>query len=274
MARIRTIKPEFFRHEELQDLERDKPGLHIMLVFAGLFGHCDKNGVFAYKPRMLKLDILPFLDFDMAATLAALVDHGFVQPFEDNEKSWGFIPTFTEHQRLQTKELNAPTKYPEPPKPKEGRTGDVPGTHPEPQEGKGREEEGNVEGNGQGNPEVSPDAEPDLTSEAAERFNALAKDLSVPLVQKLTASRRAALRARIKDCGGLDGWDIALGKVRESPFLSGQKTDFRITFDWLVKAANFVKVMEGNYDRDDRKPPPDDGGGFAGQLAQGHGGTS
>lgn len=44
MARIRTIKPEFFRHEGLQDLEQANPGAYAMLVFAALWGHCDKHG--------------------------------------------------------------------------------------------------------------------------------------------------------------------------------------------------------------------------------------
>ena len=74
MARIRTVKPDFFRDEDLQDLERANPGKYTMLVFEGLWGHCDKNGNFEWKPRTLKLDILPFLDFDMADTLEVLRD--------------------------------------------------------------------------------------------------------------------------------------------------------------------------------------------------------
>jgi hypothetical protein len=37
VARIRTVKPGFFRHEGLQELESLHPGAHTMLVFAGLF---------------------------------------------------------------------------------------------------------------------------------------------------------------------------------------------------------------------------------------------
>ena len=114
MARIRTVKPEFFRHEGLQDLERDHPGSYPMLVFVGLFGHCDKGGVFEWKPRVLKLDILPFLDFDMAETLDILEQAGQVQKFEAEGKTYGFIPTFTEHQSISGKESQAPVKFPRP----------------------------------------------------------------------------------------------------------------------------------------------------------------
>ena len=68
MPRIRTIKPEFFRDEILQDLERTHPEHRPMLVFAALWGHCDKQGVFEWKPRQLALDILPFLWPDTSGT--------------------------------------------------------------------------------------------------------------------------------------------------------------------------------------------------------------
>ncbi len=46
MARIRSIKPEFFKHLELQELECSHPGQNIMSVYAGLWTQCDKNGYF------------------------------------------------------------------------------------------------------------------------------------------------------------------------------------------------------------------------------------
>ena len=112
MARIRTIKPEFFRHEAIQDLEADNPGNHVMLVFAALWGHCDSNGVFEYRPRQLKLDILPFLDFSMQTTLQLLVNAGFVVQYETEGKTYGYIKSFCEHQRLTGKEASEGVKYP------------------------------------------------------------------------------------------------------------------------------------------------------------------
>lgn len=112
MARIRTIKPEFFRHEAIQDLEADNPGNHVMLVFAALWGHCDSNGVFEYRPRQLKLDILPFLDFSMQTTLQLLVNAGFVVKYEAEGKTYGYIKSFCEHQRLTGKEASEGVKYP------------------------------------------------------------------------------------------------------------------------------------------------------------------
>lgn len=115
MARIRTIKPEFFRHELLQELEEQHPQNHPMLVFAGLFGHCDKEGHFPWRPKHLKLDILPFLQFDMVETLSILEKAELVVQYNiPHGDLFGWIPTFTDHQAISGKESQAPAKYPEP----------------------------------------------------------------------------------------------------------------------------------------------------------------
>lgn len=133
MARIRTIKPDFFRHEGLQDLAAEH-GAHVMLVFAGLWGHCDRFGRFECRPRHLKLDILPFLEFDMAKAIAVLEDGGFIQTYEVGSKRYGFIPSFAEHQRFSGKEAAEAAKYPEPPVKKAGSNGEATGKQSPPLE--------------------------------------------------------------------------------------------------------------------------------------------
>lgn len=159
MARIRTVKPEFFRHELLQDLEVTYPGKCPMLVFSGLFGHCDKAGRFEWRPRTLKLDILPFLSFDMAETLAILEKAGLIKKYTVDGSDYGIIPTFTEHQRIQGKEAYEPEKYPPPPWETSGKqqgiNGETTGNQSGMQEGKGRE--GNKEGK-KNNVGLKPDA--------------------------------------------------------------------------------------------------------------------
>lgn len=133
MARIRNIKPDIFRHEALQDLESDHPGAHIILTYIALWTQCDKNGVFAWKPRTMRLDILPFLQINIEKNLQTLLDAGYIQTFETEGNKYGYIPTFTRHQVLPTKEKVAPAKYPPPP-----------GTAPEqPRNSPGTSEEGN-----------------------------------------------------------------------------------------------------------------------------------
>lgn len=131
MARIRTVKPDFFRHEALQDLQERFPNVHPMLVFAGLWTVADRCGRFEWKPRTLKLDVLPFLRFEMAEALSVLEDAGFIVRYEVEGKIYGFIPTFEEHQRITGKELASPPRYPEPP---QGITGETPEKRPGVQE--------------------------------------------------------------------------------------------------------------------------------------------
>lgn len=114
MARIRTVKPEFFRHEQLQELEMQHPGKYTMLVFAGLWGHCDNRGRFEWRPRQLKLDILPFIEFDMAATLDLLAEAQMVVRYEVGGRTYGEIPTFGKHQRISGREASDGERFPSP----------------------------------------------------------------------------------------------------------------------------------------------------------------
>jgi len=115
MARIRTVKPEFFRHEGLQDLEIENPGKYPMLVFAGLWTLSDRSGRFEWRPRQIKLDVLPFIPFDMEETLNILMEAGFIKKYEVDGKHYGIIPSFGTHQRIDGKEGNSPERYPAPP---------------------------------------------------------------------------------------------------------------------------------------------------------------
>lgn len=171
MARIRTVKPEFFRHEKLQEL-----GPLAMLIFEGLWTQCDRAGRFAWKPKTLKLDILPFIAFDMETELMKLANAYFVIKYEVQGEFFGVIPTFLDHQRLTGKEAIEPARFPAPPeaKPKKqrklpktetGSAGEASGkqsgsveTKPESQEGKGVEEkEREREGEGKGEGEFPQD---------------------------------------------------------------------------------------------------------------------
>jgi uncharacterized protein YoaH (UPF0181 family) len=64
-----------------------------------------------------------------------------------------------------------------------------------------------------------------------------------------TKGRVPALRARLKDAGGLDGFRDALAKARASPFLTGENDrGWRADLDFLLQARSFNKLMEGGYD--------------------------
>jgi hypothetical protein len=114
MARIRNIKPDFYSHEELNDLESSYPELKPMLVFSGLWNQCEFSGVFLWSPRKLKLAILPFVDFDISKSLELLEAHGFIKHFKNSGKEYGFVINFTKYQAISGSEKNNGLKYPPP----------------------------------------------------------------------------------------------------------------------------------------------------------------
>ena len=90
-------------------------------------------------------------------------------------------------------------------------------------------------------------------AEAVSLYNATADETGWPKVQKLTPARSKALKARLRDCGGIEGWRFAMDKGKSSDFLCGRtpKAWTGCGFDWITKQANFAKLMEGNYDNRD-----------------------
>lgn len=112
MARIRTIKPDFFRHEGLYEAEI-KYGLPLRIAFAGLWTACDRQGRFRWKPRALKLDVLPYDDLDFSRVLDALTTCGFVVRYENNGEDFGCIPSWSLHQIINNRESESILPSPE-----------------------------------------------------------------------------------------------------------------------------------------------------------------
>jgi len=89
----------------------------------------------------------------------------------------------------------------------------------------------------------------DEIAQGIQHFNATAEATGWPKVQKASPARRSALKARIKDVGGLDAWCEAITRASTAPHLTGQNNrGWTATFDWLANPTNFTKLMEGNYD--------------------------
>ena len=85
-------------------------------------------------------------------------------------------------------------------------------------------------------------------------WNDLAIELGLAQVQKLTDARKAKLRARLRDTGGVAGWAAVLVKIRESRFLRGDNNrSWRADFDFVLQESSFNKIKEGAYA--DRKLP-------------------
>ena len=104
MPRIRTIKPELSKHEDLFDAEQET-GLPIRYAWAVLPCFCDREGRFAWRARRLTAEVLPYDDdADMRRVLDALLTRGFIARYRVGDAWFGWIPTFDRHQVVNNRE--------------------------------------------------------------------------------------------------------------------------------------------------------------------------
>jgi uncharacterized protein YdaU (DUF1376 family) len=99
---------------------------------------------------------------------------------------------------------------------------------------------------------------------AVEVYNQTAARVGWSQVSLLSETRKTALRARLAEAGGHDGWVAAMAKAEASGFLTGKRggdRSWRPNFDWFCKQANFIKLMEGKYDDRDDAGAGDHSGG-------------
>ncbi len=80
---------------------------------------------------------------------------------------------------------------------------------------------------------------------AKDAWNVVAERCGWPRIQRFTPPRAKATEARLAEIGGLEGWNLMLGKMEASLFF---RRRWQPSFDWILKPANLMKVMEGNYD--------------------------
>lgn len=70
--------------------------------------------------------------------------------------------------------------------------------------------------------------------------------ISFPSVRSLSEARKKSIRARLKTYT-LDDFKTVFENAEASSFLKGDDGGWKASFDWLIKEANMLKVLEGNY---------------------------
>jgi hypothetical protein len=98
--------------------------------------------------------------------------------------------------------------------------------------------------------EAGADAPSALSAQQAfDAYNELAQRVGLPLARSLTPERRRSIIKRMRDNGGEPSWRSLLSNVERSAFLQGDNDrGWRVPgLDWLLKSANFTKVIEGTY---------------------------
>ena len=99
MARIRTIKPDFFLNDELSDLEP-----LTRLFFIGLWTQADREGRMEYRPKRLKAALVPYDECDIDTMVSALESRGHVTRYEVDGTEYLSVENFVKHQAPNIKE--------------------------------------------------------------------------------------------------------------------------------------------------------------------------
>lgn len=104
MARIRTIKPEFFTSEDIVGLSP-----MARLLYIAVWCEADKEGRLVWKPMTFKLRYFPGDNCDIQAMCKEIVDAGLVKLYGDG---FAVVPSFKAHQHINPRESDS--QLPEP----------------------------------------------------------------------------------------------------------------------------------------------------------------
>ena len=102
MARIRTIKPEFFTSDDIVSLTP-----LARLFYVSLWCEADREGRLSWNLRTFKLRYFPGDDCSISDLADELIDAGLVIPYEVDGKPYAEIPTFLEHQVINNREAQS-----------------------------------------------------------------------------------------------------------------------------------------------------------------------
>lgn len=127
MARIRTIKPEFFTSEDIVSLSP-----LARLLYIAIWCEADKAGRLAWKPKTFKMRYLPADECSVEALCDEVVKAGLVRLYGDG---LAYIPKFAEHQHINPRETESKLPDPDASRTRRPRASDAQGGR----EGKGKE---------------------------------------------------------------------------------------------------------------------------------------
>lgn len=190
MARIRTIKPEFFTSEDIVGLSP-----MARLFYIALWCEADREGRLAWKPRTMKLRYFPADDCDTDALAREVVASGLVVLYGEG---LAYIPAFGKHQHINPRETASDLPDPTGKATRHDASARVSDTSlpvsdaQGGREGKGREGEKHASGRG-----ASDDALfPGVPSEVVRDFKAIRKAKKAPITETAMAGiRREAEKA-------------------------------------------------------------------------------
>ena len=98
MARIRTIKPEFWTSEQVVECSPNA-----RLLFIGMLNFCDDSGIHPANARRVQMEVFPcgtFSKDDVAAMIEELIENELLEEYEANGEVYWRATGFTKHQKV------------------------------------------------------------------------------------------------------------------------------------------------------------------------------
>ena len=102
MARIRTIKPEFFTSEDIVSMSP-----LARLFYVSLWCEADREGRMEWKPGTFKMRYLPADNCDIADLAKEMTERGLIVLYSVDGKTYAEIPTFAKHQVINNRESDS-----------------------------------------------------------------------------------------------------------------------------------------------------------------------
>ena len=115
MARIRTVKPEFWTDEKVVECS-----IPARLLFIGLFNFANDMGCLERSPKRLKMQIFPADALDCEPLIQELITHGLLTEYSVNDVCYLQIKGFLKHQKINRPSAS---KIPLPPEFTESKAG-------------------------------------------------------------------------------------------------------------------------------------------------------
>ena len=251
MAEVKWIKitTDMFDNRKVRHLRRLPDGNNIVLIWVMLLtmaGRCNSNGMIflteniPYTPKMLA-DELDFEENTVQLALNALSQLNMVVTdgnyfaiagWEEYQNIEG-MEKIREQNRLAQQRLRAKRKQLQAEQNDVSCDSNMTVTQCHATEEE-KEQEQDIE---KDNKNIS-------CQQVVDEYHAICT--SFPKIRRLTPARSNAIKARLKSYS-LDDFRTVFKNAEDSSFLKGDDGGWKASFDWLIKEANMVKVLEGNY---------------------------
>lgn len=231
MARIRTIKPGFFKNEDLAELP-----FPARLLFIGLWTQSDKEGRLEDRPKRLKVELFPYDSLDVNNLLERLQSAGFISRYEVGDLKVIQIKKFKDHQRITGSEADSESLLPE----EKETTWKQQGNNLDDRKGM----EGNKERKGKEDtePEIVFPFNSEKFLNTWEIWKSYRKEIKKPIKTKI--SEQASLKKLSEDSGENE---LTAIRIIETSIANGWQGLFKIKEDGKQQTTNDKKTKWANH---------------------------